>query len=544
MQKATQLPPGAEIDGRYRVKRCLGAGGYGEVYLAQQLTMGREVALKVMHARMADDPRAVKRFVREARQACHLKHPHTVVYYDSGVDDALGILYLAMEYLEGESLSERLKRSGALSPVATASILEQICGSLHEAHQLGLVHRDVKPGNVMLVRRAGQRDYVKVIDFGIAKAVNQDLQETEELTASGTIIGSPSYMAPEQVRRQDHPVGPQTDIYALACMTYKMLTGLAPFRGSGPIEIATQHLTTAAPPISALTRRPLPSSLDGVLLRALAKDPQRRPASAPEFAQQLRQALEDTAAPLQAPVDPLEYSGTAQMTAPTQEEATSPTWTHQHKKRAVLLGLVVCSAALFLLVAGGVVFKQWKDHQEASPIAAAELGATPAPAQEAAPGEDLPKAPPEEPAPEEPAPEPAPRVAEPARVPTAQPQESARQAPRKKPATARRAEAKPGEEAAAPAGAKAPSAEVEVKEAPMDKAAVAQKAPAVAPVSVVISSKTWADKISVQGGPSTSQRFLKARLKPGRYTVQVEKRGVVKNHNITVKASGPNQFSL
>lgn len=345
--KQNHLPVGTVIDGRYRTQKLLGAGGYGEVHLAEQIQMERPVALKLLHARLTNEENSIKRFQQEARFACRLQDPNTVIYHDFGSDRNLGIFYLAMEFIQGESLAQRLKSRGPLSLEETLHILEQACGALHEAHEIGLVHRDVKPGNIMLTRRGNQDDFVKVIDFGIAKTVGSNEHE-EELTTSGTIIGSPSYMAPEQIQSNTHPIDRRTDVYALGCMVYKMLTGLPPFRGSTAVEIATQHLVSPPPAISSLTRSPLPPLLDELMQRTLSKNPNDRPESAPALANAFRDILNapETVSPIPA-----------------------PGWNPRQKRNFALLFMLLLAAAGLVLGVGGLLFKKHLQSRENPTIA-------------------------------------------------------------------------------------------------------------------------------------------------------------------------------
>jgi serine/threonine-protein kinase len=283
---------GTVVAHRFRVERLLGTGGYGEVYAAEQLSMGRSVALKVLRQRLTGQEVALDRFKNEARFACQLRHPNTVVYYDFGEDEERRIYWLAMEYLEGRSLTEQIRREGVLGFEACADIIDGIAGSLDEAHEFGLIHRDIKPGNVMLVSRAGNSNYVKVIDFGIAKAVSvKSPGIIRSLTASGTLLGSPAYMAPEQIRRTHAPLGPYTDIYALGVMTYRLLSGVLPIRGATPIEVAMAHLTTPPPRLGSLGVTSAPRALEDLLQEALSKNPEDRPQSALEFAERFRAAI-------------------------------------------------------------------------------------------------------------------------------------------------------------------------------------------------------------------------------------------------------------
>lgn len=265
----------------------LGRGGYGAVYEAEQISMGRTVALKVLLSDIANDPQLVERFNLEARQTSRLRHHNTVTIYDFGRDAERELLFLAMEYLEGRDLKALLKDQGRLSLDLTLHILEQVAASLHEAHELGLVHRDLKPANVMLTRRGDDLHHVKVIDFGIAK-VTRD--EERRLTETGVLLGTPYYMAPEQLRtgQIDHRV----DIYACAVMAFQMLTGSVPFTGANPIEVLSKHALEAPPSLfDVAPALDVPPAVDACIKRAMAKDPEARPATMRDFIATLRRAV-------------------------------------------------------------------------------------------------------------------------------------------------------------------------------------------------------------------------------------------------------------
>ena len=284
------LPEGQVLDARYRVDEPLGVGGHGQVYRGTQLSTGRAVALKVLRPELLDDPIAVKRFEHEARFACQLSHPNLVTYYDFGRDPELGAMYVVMELLPGESLAEHVRATGPMGLARVARIVEQVGGALHEAHEAGLVHRDVKPANLMLVREGAQGDFVKVIDFGLVKAFRAGDGQVTSLTADGVIVGSPYYLSPEQIREHGDIDG-RADVYALACTAYKLLTGLTPFRGRDPVEVATQHLLKAPRPMGAvLANSDFPSELEALIAEALAKEPDERPATALEFARRFSEA--------------------------------------------------------------------------------------------------------------------------------------------------------------------------------------------------------------------------------------------------------------
>lgn len=289
------------LSGRYRLEATLGHGGMGVVYRGSDLMMMRPIAIKLV--RGVDgvdlDDEIAGRFLREAKNTARLQHEHIIEVYDLGRADD-GSLYFVMELLEGESLSVRLRREGKLSPEATVHIGRQICQALQVAHAAGVIHRDLKPANVMLLSRAGDENFVKVLDFGVAKSLASD-QDTQ-LTHTGMLVGTVDYMAPEQITGK--PVDGRTDIYALGVVLYRMLSGQAPFRDTGVPALIHAHLNTMPKPLMEVTTG-VPNPLDHVVLRCLAKDPARRFESMGELARALATAL----APDDAPLMDLEYGG-------------------------------------------------------------------------------------------------------------------------------------------------------------------------------------------------------------------------------------------
>ncbi|MBZ0233903.1 MAG: protein kinase, partial [Deltaproteobacteria bacterium] len=265
---------GREIAGRYRVLTKLGEGGMGAVYRGEQISLKRKVAIKVLRPELSRDPALVRRFNAEAELVARLSHPHTVNIYDFG-QDADGSLFIAMEFLEGRSLRQVMTQEGPLPPWRALAIARQIAAALADAHGHGIVHRDLKPDNVMLTERGKDKDVVRVLDFGIAKLRDDDRQTVNAMTRAGDLIGTPQYMAPEQIRGE--PVDGRTDVYALGAMLYEMLTGRLPFEGPTVMAILSKHLTdTPEPPT---VRRPdlgLPRELDVLVMTALAKDPAQR----------------------------------------------------------------------------------------------------------------------------------------------------------------------------------------------------------------------------------------------------------------------------
>ncbi len=290
------------LSGRYRLEATLGHGGMGIVYRGTDLMMKRPVAVKLIRAvdGVELDDEIAGRFLREAKNTARLQHEHIIEVFDLGRSDEGG-LYFVMELLEGESLSARLRREGQLSPETTVHIARQICDALQVAHTAGVVHRDLKPANIMLLSRAGDDDYVKVLDFGVAKSTTGD-QDTQ-LTHTGMLVGTVDYMAPEQIMGK--PVDGRTDVYALGVVLYKMLSGKPPFKDTGVPALIHAHLNTMPKPLIEATTG-VPNELDHVVLRCLAKNPDRRFESMAELARALAHAV----MPDSGLVD-LEYGGSS-----------------------------------------------------------------------------------------------------------------------------------------------------------------------------------------------------------------------------------------
>jgi serine/threonine-protein kinase len=253
------------LNGRYILHEVLGTGGMATVWLAHDQVLGREVAVKVLSQQYAAEPGFLGRFGREARHAASVSSPRLVTVFDSGVDQ--GMPFLVMELVAGQTLEQVLDEAGPLSPGEAAGIAVAVCEGLEAAHTAGLVHRDIKPANIMLAD--GQ---VKILDFGIARA-----EGTTAGTAAGMVLGTPAYLSPEQAA--GHPAGRASDLYALGCVLFEMLTGTPPFTGESPVALIYRQVHDDPGPPSA--RRPgLPAGLDQVTAWLLAKDPAARPASA------------------------------------------------------------------------------------------------------------------------------------------------------------------------------------------------------------------------------------------------------------------------
>jgi TolB-like protein/tRNA A-37 threonylcarbamoyl transferase component Bud32 len=265
--EATRL--GAALADRYRIERQLGQGGMATVYLAQDLRHRRKVALKVLRPELAATL-GVERFLREIEVAANLQHPHILPLFDSG--EAGGFLFYVMPYIEGESLRAKLERGGELAVAEAAKVLRDIVDALAYAHQHGVVHRDIKPDNVLLSGR-----HALVTDFGVAKAVSEATGH-QALTTAGVALGTPMYMAPEQATAAPH-VDFRADLYAVGVMAYEMLTGHPPFTGPSPQAILAAHVTEAAKPITTI-RQTIPAPLAQLVMQCLEKRPADRPASA------------------------------------------------------------------------------------------------------------------------------------------------------------------------------------------------------------------------------------------------------------------------
>jgi eukaryotic-like serine/threonine-protein kinase len=278
---------GSIVADRYHVLRMLGEGGMGQVYLAEHVKMGRKSALKVMRPNMVADPDAISRFNREASNAARINHPNVAAVYDFG-ETSDGIIYLAMEFVEGEPLTELLTRQGSLPPSRAAEIVRQTGDALAVAHDMGIVHRDLKPDNIMMTKHRDGSDLVKVVDFGIAKAANS---EAQKVTKTGLVVGTPEYMSPEQLAGDK--LDGRSDIYSLALVGFAMLTGHLPFPSETVQESMIMRLTDKPKRLSEMRREvDWPEEVQQVMDRALERDAGKRYTTATEFARDLVRAIE------------------------------------------------------------------------------------------------------------------------------------------------------------------------------------------------------------------------------------------------------------
>ncbi len=273
----TEIAPDTVIDGRYKVLSRIGAGGMAEVFCVQDQSLGRKVALKLLHPRFASDAEFVERFRREASSAASLQHPNVVGIFDRGQWD--GTYYIAMEYLPGRTLKEIVREEAPLDPVRAIDLTVQILKAARFAHRRGIVHRDLKPHNVIV----DDEDRAKVTDFGIARAGASDMTET------GSIMGTAQYLSPEQA--QGMAVSPQSDLYSVGVILYELLTGHVPFEAESAVTIALKHVSEQPMPPSAFNPE-IPPELETIVLWALEKDPARRPADADAFVHALEEVRE------------------------------------------------------------------------------------------------------------------------------------------------------------------------------------------------------------------------------------------------------------
>ena len=340
---------GQVVADRYHVVKKLGEGGMGQVYLAEHVKMGRRSAIKVMNPSMVHDPDAVARFNREASNASRITHPNVCAIYDFG-ETPDGLIYLAMEFIEGEPLTDLLEREGALPVARATGIFLQTADALQAAHDLGIVHRDLKPDNVMLTRARGGGETVKVVDFGIAKAVGPD-EAGQKVTKTGLVVGTPEFMSPEQL--SGDTLDGRSDLYSLALVFYQMLSGKLPFEATTVQETMIKRLTDE--PVKLAEARPdlsFPAGLQPVLDTALARSPMDRYQTVAKFAADVA-AVTGGHAPAVVPITRADTEGKTQLLDTTAGGATQRMSAKKPAAPAKKRSLIPVAVGVVVILAGG-----------------------------------------------------------------------------------------------------------------------------------------------------------------------------------------------
>jgi eukaryotic-like serine/threonine-protein kinase len=335
------------IDERYELRQLVGSGGMADVFLAHDEVLDRDVALKLLKARYAEDEEFIERFRREARSAAALANPYIVPIFDRGETED-GTYYIAMEYLPGGTLKDRIRSSGALPPRTVVEVTLQTVEALQAAHEKGIIHRDVKPDNILI---AGS-GHVKVADFGIARAA--DATTTSHL---GDILGTAKYMSPEQAMGE--PVGPASDLYSLGVVLYEMLTGKVPFEVDTPADLSAEH-DEKPPPHPREVNPEVPESLDTLVMRLLARDPKDRYGSANELIEELRR-VRDGLPPVASSEEVTTTTALATPAAPTRR---APGPTGPRRRRWLLILTAFMLIGLLSVVGGAVGWNMWRDASE------------------------------------------------------------------------------------------------------------------------------------------------------------------------------------
>lgn len=369
---------GYKLDGRYRIIRSIGEGGMANVYLAHDLILDRDVAIKILRLDLQHDPATMRRFQREELASTELVHPHIVAVYDVGEDH--GIQYIAMEYVKGMDLKQYIAEHYPMPYQSVLNIMNEILSAVNQAHAHGIIHRDLKPQNI-LVNESG---HIKITDFGIAVALSEN-----SLTQTNSLLGSVHYLSPEQARGS--VATKQSDIYALGIILYEMLTSKVPFEGETAVSIALKHFQSDIPSVRKIDPK-IPQALENVVLKATAKAPIDRYQSVAEMATDLRTVLQpervgetkyhpqidDEAtkviAPLKAPESAAPVTTATTQTAVIPEIKTDPALQQQKRKRHSPWLFILLAVVLLLAFSGGIVF--WQLQQPVTVPAVGHLTTT------------------------------------------------------------------------------------------------------------------------------------------------------------------------
>ena len=341
---------GQVVAGRFKVEELIGQGGMGKVYRARHLALDRLVCLKMLKPALLEDPTLVGRFEREAKAASRLNHPNGIQVLDFGRNEADGALYIVMELVQGKDLRIVLRDEWPLPEERLCNIIAQVLSALGEAHAHNVIHRDLKPENIMVEQRRDQSDFVKVLDFGIAKILDSDMPG---LTRADVVCGTPQYMAPEQATGA--ALDARCDLYAVGVILYQMSTGHLPFDGQNSMEVLTKHVNE--PPVPPRQRQPdapISEAMESVILRALQKEASLRPQTAEEFRQQILEVPKHKqAAQLAAEAD-VATPPQGSSTIPTGLPSAAQTPNLSTRKRKPAAALAWGGAALLLLLLGAL----------------------------------------------------------------------------------------------------------------------------------------------------------------------------------------------
>lgn len=345
--------------GDFQILRRIGRGGMGHVYLAEQLSLKRKVALKFLKPELASNPTALSRFRREAEAVARLTHANIVQVYAIG--DADGRHYMALEYVEGRNLREYVARKGPPDLPVIQTVIKQVAAALQRAAEHGIVHRDIKPENILLTRKGE----VKVADFGLSRDLAGD-QELS-LTQSGVALGTPLYMSPEQV--QGKPLDPRSDIYSFGVTCYYMLAGRPPFRGRTAVEVALKHINEEAPSLSAL-RPDLPPHICALVHRMMDKNPAARPQSGREVLRDIN--LQGGPAESDNPFADMTIvqPSTPRATSPSGETTAQESWSGEKEQKRFPWIAAIVAASILVAFAAGAGIRAWKNAHAASSMPA------------------------------------------------------------------------------------------------------------------------------------------------------------------------------
>jgi beta-lactam-binding protein with PASTA domain/predicted Ser/Thr protein kinase len=350
------------IGGRYEIGELLGYGGMAEVHKGKDVRLGRDVAVKVLRADLARDPSFQNRFRREAQAAAGLNHPSIVAVYDTGEDDGPEghTPYIVMEYVEGNTLREVLKTQGHLPPQQAMEITAEVCSALDFSHRSGIVHRDIKPGNVMITHAGA----IKVMDFGIARALADN---AATVTATAAVIGTAQYLSPEQARGES--VDARSDVYSTGCLLYELLAGHPPFTGDSPVAIAYQHVREN-PQVPSSVNRAVPPALDSIVMKALAKNPLNRYQTAAEMRSDLQRALSGQAVEAEAVMTDAQRTQFIAAPRPVPRPGVLiPNYDDddtEHRRGALIWTAVVL--ALLLVIGSAALYVLKRDNNPDTPV--------------------------------------------------------------------------------------------------------------------------------------------------------------------------------